>query len=210
MIVLSLIGMLSGAFPLKAEPRGDPANWVVASDIPPSEWARATVTSYDLTVDSRGTPAACTITTGSGSDIIDSIVCKSLMRRARYKPAKDDTGSAIASVIRDHVQWHPDASGPNQYLRDLPEIIVSDSTASSKTRFDLAKVVEIVGASGAVETCIVYKSSKNERLDQQACTIVSRPDISKPVLDASGAPIRGVRAFNVGFVNRADNQIFVR
>ncbi|MFX7731861.1 hypothetical protein ABTK10_20235, partial [Acinetobacter baumannii] len=86
-----------------------------------------------------------------------------------------------------------------------PDIIISDNAASSKTRFDLVKVVEIMSVSGAVESCAVVKSSKNEKLDGEACAAVSRPDISKPILDVSKMPTRGVRAFNVGFIAGVDN-----
>jgi len=132
------------------------------------------------------------------------------MRRARYKPARDPSGIALPAVVRDHVQWHPDLSGHNRYLSNLPDIIVSSELAKSKSRYDIVKVVELIDASGSVEACAAYKPSKIERLNEIACEIAGRADISTPVRDGQGAPVRGVRGFNVGFFIGDANYVQVR
>lgn len=210
MLLIALLSTIGGALPIRPEPIGDPAHWVEASDIPQSQWSRATVTSFDLTIDSSGKPVSCTITNPSGSTIIDGIVCQSLMRNARYKPARDSSGIALPAVVRDHVQWHPNVNGDNRYLSNSPDIIVSSELAKSKSRYDIVKVVELIDAAGSVEACAAYKPSKIQRLNEIACEIAGRADISLPVRDGQGTPVRGVRAFNVGFFAGDVNHVQIR
>ena len=57
--------------PTKAKETVDQASWILSSDFPASEWKRATVTTFDLTIDQVGVPIKCTIIIPSGSEIVD-------------------------------------------------------------------------------------------------------------------------------------------
>ncbi|MGZ5826770.1 MAG: energy transducer TonB, partial [Croceibacterium sp.] len=99
MLLIVLAALASVA--TRPEPQGNQAQWIEVSDIPESEWTHATFTSYDLTLDKTGRLIRCEITQPSASKIMDDVVCASLMRRARYRPALDASGVPVPSIVRD-------------------------------------------------------------------------------------------------------------
>ena len=91
----------------KATPRGDPGRWVTPDDYPPSA-VRAGVegrTSFRLDIGADGRPTACAVLASSGSDDLDRTACSRLMSRARFKPAQDGAGNAVASTYSGGVTW---------------------------------------------------------------------------------------------------------
>jgi hypothetical protein len=182
--------------PIKAEPLVSPARWVRASDLPRSA-DEAAVTTFDLTIDQSGRPMLCTIVIASGSDRLDSAVCSAVMRRARFKPAQDDTGSPIPSIRRDRVIWRPDRFGTSS-SREAPDIVVSLSTITEPMT-DVVDVVVIIDSAGTVGECFTSKSADTAQLRDLACEAVRDPRISLPIRDAQGTALRGVRSFYVGF-----------
>ena len=184
------------ATPTAADPVGSPARWVRASDLPRSEDQTA-VTTFDLTIDQSGRPIHCTVIIASSSDRLDAAVCAAVMKRARFRPARDATGLPIPSVRRDRVVWVPDGSGLNSWSKD-PDVVVSTPTISNRVRA-LTEVVIVMDGAGVVDECFVAESAGNAALDDLACAVVQSPEISGPITDAQGVTLRGVRAFFVGF-----------
>ena len=56
------------------------------------------IVGYALTISKKGLPKACQITQTSGSKRLDSATCSILMKRARFRPARDNYGRPIEDV----------------------------------------------------------------------------------------------------------------
>jgi protein TonB len=60
---------------------------------------------FHLTVGADGRPTACSVTASSGSAILDSTTCGLLMRRARFSPARDETGRPTIGTFDSSFTW---------------------------------------------------------------------------------------------------------
>ncbi|WP_338425869.1 energy transducer TonB [Sphingopyxis kveilinensis] len=182
--------------PIKAEPKGSPANWVRAADLPKID-GRAATTTFDLTIDQAGHAVHCAVIIASGYDQLDTAVCAALIKRARFKPAKDIDGTAMAFVYRDRVVWRPKAYGSNSWFKS-PDIVISTPAISNQFR-KIAEILVVVDKTGDINNCFVIDSVQNGALDALACSAGKDPKISLPIMDAQGSPLRGVRSLYVGF-----------
>lgn len=193
--------------PIKAEPIGNPANWVRAADLPKIDGRTAT-TTFDLTIDQTGRAVHCAVIIASGSDRLDTAVCGALMKRARFKPAQDVDGAAVPSVYRDRVVWLSDAYSGNRWFKS-PDIVVSTPAISGHLK-NIAEIIVVVDKIGEINNCFVTDSIRNETLDELACRAGKDPMISLPVMDPHGSPLRGVRSFYVGFKPADAEDRFIR
>jgi TonB family protein len=67
--------------------------------------------AFRLKVGADGRPAGCSVTSSSGSTILDTTTCALLMERARFEPARDGRGRATADEFHGRIIWRlPDAS----------------------------------------------------------------------------------------------------
>ena len=57
------------------------------------------------TIQPDGHVRDCTVTKSSGSALLDGTACGLFTLHARYRPARDRTGRAIAAVERQTVRW---------------------------------------------------------------------------------------------------------
>jgi len=90
-----------------ASPKGRPQDWVTTDDYPPSairEGVQGT-TGFTLAVGPDGKVTGCTVTSSSGSALLDDTACKLLARRARFTPAKDSAGNGMPSSYSNRVRW---------------------------------------------------------------------------------------------------------
>lgn len=94
-----------GAQPLK--PLTNPGSWVTDDDYPPSAVRQGHdgTVAFQLQIDSTGLPAGCSITKTSGHDELDQQVCSLLVQRARFSPARDASGKAIAAPYNGRFTW---------------------------------------------------------------------------------------------------------
>lgn len=68
-----------------------------------------------------GRVSDCAVTRSSGSPELDSTTCRLIMRRFRYRPARDAQGRAIADVVRGEHVWEV---GPEPPPIDVePELV---------------------------------------------------------------------------------------
>ncbi|MGZ3172148.1 MAG: energy transducer TonB [Croceibacterium sp.] len=208
MLLIVLAALASVA--TRPEPQGNQAQWIEVSDIPESEWTHATFTSYDLTLDKTGRLIRCEITQPSASKIMDDVVCASLMRRARYRPALDASGVPVPSIVRDHVRWVPDGNGQNEAQPKAPDIVIRLDKSLLKKKAASVQVIEIIEPSGQIESCGPEKGQSEIALAEAACGVVKRPEVALLVRDETGAPVRGVRAFNVAYVVDPKASIVIR
>ncbi len=88
--------------------KGDIRTLFSADDYPASALAQGDVGTVQakLTVDATGRVSSCAIVRSSGHDSLDSATCRILERRARFTPARDAAGKAIAStLVTPPVKW---------------------------------------------------------------------------------------------------------
>lgn len=182
--------------PVKAEPTGNPARWVEASDLP-EIGKEADVTTFDLTIDRSGKPSHCAIVIRSGSDKLDAAVCKALVKRARFRPAIGLDGSTVFYVRRDRVVWIPHGTGPNRAYDDADVVITSPDIRSESDH--LAELLLTIGEDGTVSKCSISRSSGEESLDNLACRVASDPHIALPIFDAAGHKVPGLRSLFIAF-----------
>jgi TonB family protein len=93
--------------PLPSRARANLAQYVTADDYPAAairnnEQGRV---AFSLAIDANGRVTNCAITTSSGSAALDMATCRIMRSRARYTPARDANGKAIASQDRAAVSW---------------------------------------------------------------------------------------------------------
>jgi periplasmic protein TonB len=62
-------------------------------------------TAVRLSIGTDGRVADCSITSSSGSTALDNATCSIIRRRARYTPAKDQSGNPIAGSDSARIRW---------------------------------------------------------------------------------------------------------
>jgi protein TonB len=87
--------------------RGDVLGLVSSDDYPQDALDRNEqgTTSFRLDIDARGRVTDCTIVTSSGSESLDSATCRIMKARARFRPAADQSGRAVASTFSRSITW---------------------------------------------------------------------------------------------------------
>lgn len=66
-----------------------------------------------LNVGVDGRVTGCTVTSSSGSAALDSTTCRLLRNRARFEPARDARGRAIAGTSAATIRWALPAPAPS-------------------------------------------------------------------------------------------------
>jgi len=89
------------------KPKGNPGDWVTSEDYPAAEMRaeHQGVTGFRLEVGPDGKATNCTVTASSGFPALDDTACRMLMRRARFSPAKDESGNPIGFSYSNRVRW---------------------------------------------------------------------------------------------------------
>ena len=62
-------------------------------------------TAVRITVGTDGRVADCQVTSSSGSAALDAATCNIIRRRAKYSPARDDTGSPTTGSDSVRIRW---------------------------------------------------------------------------------------------------------
>jgi protein TonB len=93
--------------PVAAIPRGNVGGWITDSDYRTSWINRdySGVAGFALSIDARGRVTDCSITASTGHSALDQATCRLLERRARFNPAKDGNGNAVAGSFSSSVNW---------------------------------------------------------------------------------------------------------
>lgn len=91
----------------RLQPRGSPQDWVTEADYPSSALRTGDqgVVGFNLEVDATGRVTSCTVTSSSGSSILDNAACTLLKRRARFSPAEAAGGVKIPSSYSNRIRW---------------------------------------------------------------------------------------------------------
>ena len=91
----------------KLTPRGSPQSWVTNDDYPAAALRaeQAGTTGFRLDVDATGKVTNCTVTSSSGSALLDNTACSLLKRRARFNAAEDASGNKIPAPYSSRFTW---------------------------------------------------------------------------------------------------------
>ncbi|MGN6820344.1 MAG: energy transducer TonB [Sphingomonas sp.] len=109
---LILISCLSAA-PAVAQDGGTPAKplntaeWVTADDYPAAvkRKGESGTVAFALSIDANGMVAACEVTLSSRVALLDETTCRLLTERARFTPARDAAGNAVAGTFSSKFHW---------------------------------------------------------------------------------------------------------
>jgi len=93
--------------PKAARPLGQPGAWVGENDYPTGELrlGHAGAVGFSLAVGSAGQVTGCTVTRSSGFAALDAATCRLLVHRARFEPARDEQGMAVAGTYASTMRW---------------------------------------------------------------------------------------------------------
>ena len=91
----------------EVKPKGDPGSWLTTDDYPPAALRAGNTgrTRFRLDVGADGRVTGCTVVQSSGFDELDQTACRILQRRARFGPATNAAGQAVASSYSNSVLW---------------------------------------------------------------------------------------------------------
>ena len=93
--------------PVAARPANNARAWVTQSDYRSSWISRdyAGTVGFRLNVGASGRVEGCSVTQSSGVAALDEATCQLVTRRARFDPAKNGEGRAVAGSYNGAVRW---------------------------------------------------------------------------------------------------------
>ena len=151
-----------------------------------------------LFIAENGRPQKCIVLASSGDAGFDRITCQSLIRTARFVPAKDMTGHRIRRVIvRSAALSGPGTQAVKLEDRGLPEFIFLVNQLPNGQPNMATRVEVQVDALGAITSCHAAPTEKDADLAEMACGSLSVVWKAMPEQDDSGTPFRYVREFQV-------------
>jgi len=89
------------------QPKANLASLFSTDDYPASaiRAEESGTTGFRLDVGSNGRVTNCSVTSSSGSSALDSATCRLLRSRARFTPARDNTGAATSGTHSSRIVW---------------------------------------------------------------------------------------------------------
>ncbi|EGD60677.1 TonB-like protein [Novosphingobium nitrogenifigens DSM 19370] len=102
------------AFPSAPKPVGRAGEWITDDDYPAVAVRNHMIgtTRFLAMVDATGKPTHCEIVDSSGFDVLDAATCHAIMERARFSPARDPHGQAVAGDYSNRIRWQIPQMGP--------------------------------------------------------------------------------------------------
>jgi TonB family protein len=97
------------------------------------------VTHFSLEIDPEGRPSRCIVTYTSGDPDLDRVTCEVLMTRARFTPARDASGRAVADRISNRLRWvlpDPDPSIPFVQWRMVSSASITSGRIRCQWQYD--------------------------------------------------------------------------
>jgi TonB family protein len=92
---------------VRARPLESPQNWMRSADYPDDMLSKGYqgIVNFRMSIDANGSPAECHIQNSTQPQEFDQAVCASMMRNARFEPARTKEGEQIASYWRETVRF---------------------------------------------------------------------------------------------------------
>jgi len=150
----------------------------------------------ELTVDAAGKVLRCSIVNTTPERPIDPIFCRIPLAKAHFRPALDEAGMPVASVVARNFYSRFD-----QYAHGSPWVdYVLQVDPMPRLRFPFAELRIVIGTTDAVESCVIQTGSGSSALDRLACLHTRTTIKLAPTPGADGLPVRTLRIIRVGFV----------
>lgn len=176
-----LFALLSMIVASDARPLSDPRTW---ASYPPAAMRNGDQGKvvFELAVSATGAAADCRITQSSGSALLDSETCRQVLHAARFSPAINAEGVAVASTYSNSFRWSLEGS-------DSPRDIVLKVNGLNAPLLGTRTVVRFdITGKGRVENCEIVNSSGSSKLDRVACEQVVKKGRFQPATDSNGQP----------------------
>nr|WP_294850913.1 energy transducer TonB [uncultured Sphingomonas sp.] len=106
LIVLSL--ELAAVAPTNADQKHEAANReFIKKNYPPRARAAGEegLVGFDVTIDGKGRPVACQVTSTSGFPRLDRETCEVVLYKSRFKAARDENGRRVTSRTSGSIAW---------------------------------------------------------------------------------------------------------
>ena len=177
--------------------RANLASYISDSDYP-AEAIRAGeqgTVGFRLDVGPEGLVTGCTILLSSNSASLDGATCRILQARARFTPARDSHGRAVADSVKGRIRWVLPPDEPEPAAADEVDLSSYFSSAdypadAIRQRIEGEVGVELsVSADGNVAQCRVTRPSGGTSLDARTCELARARARFVPARDAAGQAI---------------------
>ncbi len=184
-------------------PKGNPGNWATTNDYPSIALQQELegTTGFRVAVSPDGRVADCAIVLSSGSSELDSATCANVTRRARFEPARDESGKPTTGYYSNRVRWQIPSStvvisfprgpemGSTAWTRPSQEYYPPKAVAEK--RQGRTKVELAISSVGALTDCKILETSTHADLDAESCKLASNRAIFSPAVDIAGQPTTG-------------------
>lgn len=194
--------VLAGAAVSPAAPV-EPQTWFNSKDNPKTAMrvAERGHVAYTIDVAADGSPLRCT---PEEKTDLDQDVCTLVMKRARFLPAKDDAGRAVAGSYEAVASFL--MPGKQRSRPDRSKLVVAvDSLPDGATSPAFARVAFLVDSTGAISQCAPLAAERRRfqqslpALGPAACDNLARDYHPAAVADAAGAAVASVQSATVRF-----------
>lgn len=191
---------------VQAKPRTT-VPWITNDDYPAADARQhheGTV-GFALQIDASGRATRCDVTASSGYPGLDNGACVLLLRRARFDPARDAGGKAVASTFPGRFTWRLGKGAPARNGVDgsagseappAPGGLDIAVAALPTTYKQPVKAKLRFGEDRRVNECSIEESSGNSAIDQVACGQARKLIVASPSHQAETAEY--VITFRVG------------
>jgi TonB family protein len=197
LILALLIALLAAADPgaPSVRARADLASYFRGVDYPPAAMVHGEQgnVAFLVSVAADGAVTGCRVTASSGSAALDAATCRILTERARFTPARNAAGAAVADEIAGRIGWvlPPSPTGARARANLAYYISDRDYPAESILYGEQGRVeFELdISTQGRVAACRVMRSATGPLLNLQTCRIMLQRARFTPARDAQGRAV---------------------
>jgi hypothetical protein len=178
-------------------------NWFYAEDTPRYLTEKDNglwLVGVRLTITPAGTLEGCEIESTSGIPQLDDFSCRTLIRRAKFKPARWTDGTSAVGVFRTSVRWAVSDVPFDISNVSKPDLDLSVQSLPGKVHSpELVYIMFSVGTSGELADCSAEPNSVSGRVDSDptlvevACEQLSKSYKPTPARDDKGNPVPSVQ-----------------
>jgi hypothetical protein len=173
---------------LKDAPRPEPIgpqSWLSDDDYPPEALAKQIggITGFLLLVDATGKVTDCRVYETSGFLELDQHTCAVLLKRSKFKPARDAAGVAVVSVYKGSFTWKQFSDSDKALKAMRPEPFGIELSLQKLPRgYERPALLRVhFTEAGKPDSCRAELGSGNAALDKVACEQAMlqavRPDV---------------------------------
>ena len=149
--------------------------------------------------EANGPAVDCEVAMSTGSSVEDTRRCDVAKKRARFKPATDQTGQPIAGEAMIAGGWFEQGAAMPASVPPAADAELTVSALPGNRSSAEVAIVQIIAADGRVEQCAVSKESGIASLDASACSLIAGSAQRPPIVGADGKPTRSRRTTRVTF-----------